>query len=145
MENAGTATESEAENESAPRSETGLKRKPEGFLPVIGQATLQPPLPLQLFLPLQPISPVVQPPLPLQLFMPLQSCLSVAVLDEDTPDSSLEVQPVLTMVPASNPAMAAEMTNVLAVLDILFSFQFYRLTMNDRRPSATRRGDVFVV
>jgi hypothetical protein len=77
--------------------------------------------------------------------MPLQSCLSVAVLDEDTPDSSLEVQPVLTMVPASNPAMAAEMTNVLAVLDILFSFQFYRLTMNDRRPSATRRGDVFVV
>jgi len=82
---------------------------------------LQPPLPLQLFLPLQPISPVLQPPLPLQLFMPLQSCLSEAVLEADVP-VSLEEQPVLTMVPASKPAMAAEMTNVLAVFDIRVSF-----------------------
>jgi hypothetical protein len=36
------------------------------------------------------------------------------------------LQPVLTMVPASNPAIAAEMTNVLAVLDIVCSFQFRR-------------------
>src|SRR2546423_971812 len=36
---------------------------------------LQPPLPLQLFLPLQPLSPVLQPPWPLQSFLPLQSCL----------------------------------------------------------------------
>jgi hypothetical protein len=123
MENAGTATESEAENESAPRSETGLKRKPEGFLPVIGQATLQPPLPLQLFLPLQPISPVVQPPLPLQLFMPLQSCLSVGAAGAVAPASSLELlQPVVPKVPAKRPAMAAEMTIVLAVLDIIISF-----------------------
>src|SRR5438309_9553254 len=40
---------------------------------------LQPPLPLQLFLPLQPLSPVLQPPLPLQSFLPLQSCLSLSV------------------------------------------------------------------
>jgi hypothetical protein len=36
--------------------------------------------------------------------MPLQSCLSEAVLEEDVPDSSLEVlQPVVTMVPAKQP------------------------------------------
>jgi len=40
----------------------------------------QPPLPLQLFLPLQPLSPVEQPPVPLQLFLPLQECLAGGVL-----------------------------------------------------------------
>jgi hypothetical protein len=70
------------------------------------------------------MSPVVQPPLPLQLFIPLQSCLSVAGLATGAPASSLEFeQPVFTMVPASNPAMAAEMMIVLAVLDIILSFQ----------------------
>ena len=39
---------------------------------------LQPPLPLQEFLPLQPASPVLQPPAPLQSFLPLQSCLSLS-------------------------------------------------------------------
>src|SRR5271166_2651957 len=39
----------------------------------------QPPLPLQLFLPLQPLSLDLQPPLPLQLFLPLQECLSGVV------------------------------------------------------------------
>src|SRR5580700_10878320 len=42
------------------------------------QADLQPPLPLQEFLPLQPASPVLQPPWPLQSFLPLQSCLAVS-------------------------------------------------------------------
>jgi hypothetical protein len=96
------------------------------FLAMGDQATLQPPLPLQLFLPLQPISLVVQPPLPLQLLRPLQSCLSAAGATVETPESSF-LQPVVAMVPASNPAMAAEMINVLAVLDIVFSFQFCRL------------------
>jgi len=92
------------------------------------QPTLQPPLPLQLFLPLQPMSPELQPPLPLQLFMPLQSCLSVALAEALAPESSEELlQPVVAMVPAINPAMAAEMTIVLAVLDILYSFQLRRL------------------
>src|SRR5689334_22681945 len=36
----------------------------------------QPPLPLQVFLPAQPASPVLQPPLPLQEFLPAQSCVS---------------------------------------------------------------------
>jgi hypothetical protein len=39
-------------------------------------AVLQPPLPLQEFLPLQPLSPDLQPPLPLQEFLPLQECTS---------------------------------------------------------------------
>jgi len=36
----------------------------------------QPPLPLQEFLPLQPLSLEPQPPLPLQSFLPLQELLS---------------------------------------------------------------------
>ncbi len=49
-----------------------------GLLPSVAQ----PPLPLQEFLPLQPLSPVLQPPLPLQEFKPLQAVLvrSVFVL-----------------------------------------------------------------
>src|SRR5271167_581611 len=38
----------------------------------------QPPLPLQEFLPLQPLSPALQPPLPLHEFWPLQACLSLS-------------------------------------------------------------------
>jgi hypothetical protein len=37
------------------------------------------------------------------------------------------LQPVVAIVPASKPAMAAVMTNVLAVLDIVFAFLFLRL------------------
>src|SRR5262245_47856656 len=37
-------------------------------------AVLQPPLPLQSFLPLQSLVAVLQPPWPLQSFLPLQSC-----------------------------------------------------------------------
>ena len=37
----------------------------------------QPPLPLQEFLPAQPLSPELQPPWPLQSFLPLQSCFVV--------------------------------------------------------------------
>src|SRR5262245_20211862 len=40
--------------------------------------TSQPPLPLQEFLPAQPLSPALQPPRPLQSFLPLHSCLAAA-------------------------------------------------------------------
>jgi hypothetical protein len=81
--------------------------------------TLQPPLPLQLFLPLQPMSPALQPPCPLQLFMPLQSCLAEADSEELELDPGLE-QPVVVMtVPATKPAIAAERTKVLAVRVII--------------------------
>jgi hypothetical protein len=85
------------------------------------QATLQPPLPLQLFLPLQPMSPVLQPPWPLQLFMPLQSCLLEAVSEALLP-AELVLHPVTPTVPASNPVIAAEMINVLTVLVIVLTF-----------------------
>src|SRR5882672_1667789 len=40
--------------------------------------TEQPPLPLQEFLPAQPLSPGAHPPRPLHSFLPLQSCLAEA-------------------------------------------------------------------
>jgi len=48
----------------------------EGFDPSVAQ----PPLPLQLFFPLQPLSLLLQPPWPLQSFLPLQECLAVPAL-----------------------------------------------------------------
>ena len=78
-------------------------------------------MPLQLFLPLQPMSPVLQPPWPLQLFIPLQSCLLMDVSEAAAlPELSLELLQPVVMVPATNPAMAAEMINVLAVRVIIF-------------------------
>src|ERR1700677_1814173 len=44
-----------------------------------GWFVLQPPLPLQEFWPLQPLSPALQPPVPLQEFWPLQSCFPASV------------------------------------------------------------------
>jgi hypothetical protein len=84
---------------------------------------LQPPLPLQLFLPLQPWSPWEQPPWPLQLFIPLQSCLAMVESEAAAaglPESLELWQPVVARVPATNPAIAADTINVLAVRVILF-------------------------
>src|SRR6516165_5796580 len=53
----------------------------EGFYSSLGglePSVAQPPLPLQLFLPLQPLSPALHPPLPLHEFWPLQACLSLS-------------------------------------------------------------------
>jgi hypothetical protein len=46
---------------------------------MVDPSVAQPPLPLQEFLPLQPLSLLLQPPLPLQSFLPLQACLSLSV------------------------------------------------------------------
>ena len=48
----------------------------------------QPPLPLQLFWPLHPLSPDLQPPLPLQLFFPLQECLSLSAARNDADEKA---------------------------------------------------------
>jgi hypothetical protein len=61
------------------------------------------------------MSPVLHPPCPLQLLRPLQSCLAEAVSEALEPALEPELQPVIPMVPATNPAIAAEMINVLAV------------------------------
>ena len=45
-------------------------------LGILEPSVAQPPLPLQLFLPLQPLSLDLQPPWPLQSFLPLQECLA---------------------------------------------------------------------
>src|SRR5260370_8487017 len=56
----------------------------------------QPPLPLQEFLPWQPLSPALQPPLPLQELWPLQACFSLACLSAflSCPWSSLLSSPL---------------------------------------------------
>src|SRR5437763_6853642 len=74
----------------------------------------QPPLPLQEFLVLQPLSPVLQPPLPLQEFWPLQACFSLVCFEAFLAALSafLSVDPEswamrLALVPVTNPARAA--------------------------------------
>lgn len=89
---------------------------------------MQPPLPLQEFLPEQPLSPAWQPPLPLQLFWPLQSCLPVSPLGALVPGELVLVSCALATTPDSNPVMAAAMRSVRCVLFIIFVlwFQFSR-------------------
>src|SRR5581483_2551734 len=48
---------------------------PPGYF-LLEPSVAQPPLPLQEFLPLQPLSLDLQPPLPLHEFSPLQACFS---------------------------------------------------------------------
>ena len=50
----------------------------------------QPPLPLQEFLPAQPLSPALQLPWPLQEFLPLQSCLAGAWLLDWSEEPAVE-------------------------------------------------------
>lgn len=71
------------------------------------------------------MSPVLQPPCPLQLFMPLQSCLLEAVSETPVPALESELHPVRPIVPATNPVMAAERINVLAVRVIVISLFLY--------------------
>jgi hypothetical protein len=80
----------------------------------------QPPLPLQEFLPLQPLSPLLHPPWPLQEFLPLQACFSGSSAAcsrrvEAELDEAVEVEfcPVAWLLanagaaPESNPVIAA--------------------------------------
>src|SRR4029077_19326904 len=96
----------------------------------------QPPLPLQEFSPLQPLSPALQPPLPLQEFWPLQACFSLTflslflswpwswlcswalkeVFSEGSRVEALTAAPV----PANNPANAAPASNAFVVFVIFF-------------------------
>lgn len=55
-----------------------LRRHP--YLGILDPSVAQPPLPLQLFLPLQPLSLDLHPPWPLQSFLPLQECLLVSCM-----------------------------------------------------------------
>jgi hypothetical protein len=89
----------------------------------INQTPLQPPLPLQLFWPLQLLLslPPLQPPWPLQEFLPLQSCLPVSLLGALAPGALvLSCARVFTAKPVINPVTAAATSNVLCVLLIIF-------------------------
>lgn len=54
----------------------GLRRLRASYIFFL-ESVAQPPLPLQVFLPEQPLSPEAQPPFPLQEFLPLQACFSI--------------------------------------------------------------------
>ena len=92
----------------------------------------QPPLPLQEFLPLQPLSPLLHPPLPLHEFMPLQACLSAASLSLspiliETPGLALDWTACAVMAnePLIKPAIAAPAIIVfLVMLDLSSSCWF---------------------
>src|SRR3954466_5547352 len=92
-------------------------RSPEEF--ALNYFTAQPPLPLQEFLPLQPLSPVLQPPLPLQEFLPAQSCLSAGLSAASVP-ALIVVLPEVVLVaacatdPVRRPARAAPASRVVA-------------------------------
>src|SRR5215475_2604495 len=101
----------------------------------------QPPLPLQEFCALQPLSPDLQPPLPLQEFWPLQACLSFAFLSAFasswlTFPRRFDAETVL--VPASKPAIAAPAIRTLFIFVILPSASClftFSLTAIDYYPS----------
>jgi hypothetical protein len=91
------------------------------------QTPLQPPLPLQLFWPLQLLLslPPLQPPCPLHEFLPLQSCLPASLLGALVPGALvLSCARVFTAKPVINPVTAAATSNVLCVLLIMFWFGF---------------------
>src|SRR5207253_905002 len=66
-----------------------------------------PPLPLQLFLPLHPASPVLQPPWPLQSFLPLQSCLPLSAVSARAFTPALSTDTFLSDLVAGTAATAA--------------------------------------
>jgi hypothetical protein len=75
---------------------------------------LQPPLPVQVFMALQPLSLLLQPPCPLQVFLPWQSCLPASLVGAFVPGALVTLlssddfaQPLLIMQPATMPVIAA--------------------------------------
>src|SRR5580704_9686617 len=108
---------------------------------ILEPSVAQPPLPLQEFLPLQPLSLDLQPPLPLQEFWPLQACFSFAFLSASCKlkvlpfalDSRLDACTV-TAVPANKPASAAPATKLF--LDFVI-FPHPPVNLDYNRPDAS--------
>src|SRR3954468_19126476 len=101
---------------------------------ILEPSVAQPPLPLQLFLPLQPLSLDLQPPLPLQSFLPAQECLSFLSLSALASSTLLLVLALAEVVPsfvlgvcaaaepANRPVIAA--LNRRAFIEVLFILCF---------------------
>src|SRR5436190_6585854 len=113
-----------------------------GLLPSVAQ----PPLPLQEFLPLQLLSPLLQPPLPLQEFIPLQACLSASALSlspiSETPGFALDwtACAVTANEPLIRPAIAAPAIIVFfVILTFLFSVGFVAEFPNGLGPFGIRQ------
>src|SRR5580658_11065422 len=91
---------------------------------ILEPSVAQPPLPLQEFLALQPLSLDLQPPLPLQEFWPLQACFSFTFLSALALESScaeaLErfLAEIVALVPARRPATAAPASRIRFVFVI---------------------------
>jgi hypothetical protein len=88
---------------------------------------------LQEFFPLHPLSPDLQPPLPLQVFLPLQELLSVALSAKETPGCVICV-PLFSLafawearMPLVRPAIAAPAINALGVFIVRCSVSVFVL------------------
>jgi hypothetical protein len=119
-------TPAEGKRAGARPSAGGQVDWPDQDFGILEPSVAQPPLPLQLFLPLQPLSLLLQPPLPLQEFWPLQACFSgvflsvfwswlVAEKEAFAVLSTVEAW-AMAPVPASRPATAALVMRALVVL-----------------------------
>src|SRR5258707_10982579 len=120
-----------------------------GLEPSVAQA----PLPLQEFLPLQPLSLALQPPLPLQEFWPLQACFSLTFLSSflswSWPSALKEVFSegsgvealVAGAVPANNPANAAPANRALVVLVMLLVSLSIKMKGRTRSRLSVRLAD----
>src|SRR6266567_7332146 len=91
----------------------------------------QPPLPLQEFLPLQPLSPAEHPPLPLQEFWPLHACFSTFLSSAFLPEVVLSsgFSEAIAVVPARNPLRAAPITSARIDFVITWTTPFYGLNL----------------
>src|SRR5580704_10652530 len=97
------------------------ERETENYSGILEPSVAQPPLPLQEFLPLQPLSLDLQPPLPLQEFWPLQACFSFTFESSFLSWALIEPFPfalerrfaawTVPPVPANKPASAAPAIN----------------------------------
>ena len=67
------------------------------------------------------MSPDLQPPFPLQLFMPLQSCFSVFEANDALPDLSPAPPTKVIELPASNPVMADEVILVVVFIALILT------------------------
>src|SRR5579871_4156309 len=116
---------------------------------ILEPSVAQPPLPLQLFLALQPLSLLLQPPWPLQSFFPLQECFAGLVSSVRrrptlaaftvAPLEEVGVAALATVVPPINPESAAVRSSAFRFF-ILTSLGLGRIAPRWGSAQATRPG-----
>src|SRR6187402_2745623 len=126
-----------------------MRTQPEGSAPPAGMragdrtqlqecfSVLQPPLPLQLFFPAQPLSPDLQPPLFAHELCVAQACFSIVAV---APDEALEFW---DLQPASGAPASMAATAVATRADLFFSCMMDRwmgFVWTGKRAAARRLG-----